>query len=236
MAIARISVDDWHELLELTVSVVSDELASSTVKKYLSNRLVRRDLSEWVPFSDTWFDKNFKLWDENAKHFFWTHPLQSSDLIECTKVIHELETAKPSSALCIALESYSRQKAPTNSPMSLASSVAGAVGLAAHSLMIVCRHQLGKKTTPTKTEVDNLIELLILSMHFHAANPSKPEHVPYLQWVKWICNQKCLTISVQKLHALLTSIAQLAVDSASVAKERGQMRNLIETLISGQSK
>jgi hypothetical protein len=236
LAIARISVDDWHELLELTVSVVSDELASSTVKKYLNDRLVRRDLAEWVPSSDTWFDKNFKLWDENAKHFFSTDPLQSSDLIECTKVILELEKADPSSALCIALENYSRQKALTNSAMSLVSSITGAVGLAAHSLMIVCRHHLRKKTNLASVEIDSLIELLILSMGFHADNPAKPEYMPYLQLVKWICNQKSLTISVQKLQALLTSIAQLPIDSASVAKERVQMRDLIETLISGQSK
>jgi hypothetical protein len=236
LAISRIAIDDWSELLSLSVSVVSDEFSSTVVKKYLNDRLVLRDLADWVPFSDTWFDKNFKVWDENAKHILSTDSLQSRDMIECAKVIHKLEKADSSSALCIALENYSQQKAPSYSAIPLASSVTSAVGLVVHSLMIVCKYHLRKKSFLYREEVDELIELLVRSMAFHASNPSKPEYMPYLSLVSRICDQKNLTISVQKLQTLLNSITQLTVDSASVAKERRKMRDLIETLITRQSK
>jgi hypothetical protein len=231
VAISRITVEDWRELLTLTVTFVSRQICSPMVKKYLHDRLVRRDLSEWMPFSDTWFDKDFKAWDKNAKHILSTDPGQSIDLIECAKVIHELEKADPSYALSITLENYSRQKAPRYNAIPLASSVTGAVGLVAHSLMIVCRHHLGKKTTLTNTEVDNLIELLICSMDLHVSNPGEPEYMPYLPLVQLIGNQKNLTTSVQKLHALLTSITQLTIDSASAEKERRQMREFVGKLM-----
>lgn len=221
--------EDWQRLLAVVVGYAK-AWAPEPIQRYMHDRLVSRDRSEWSSYDGGWIDEKFEQWEAQASSYINKGSVVT-DVVAGLETIQRLqvEALNTDSKLHTEIGVFFSSLPEEYSSFRQLQAKNDAIGAVIGSAVAWSKAALRPKLRWASEQVSAAIEALIVAAEYQRKNRLEAEYFPFKSVLQQLAKQPpgALAPSRGLLPSLVEAISALPFDDARDKKAREGLAALV---------